>query len=34
MILRLEEKGLITRIPGRARTIEVAIPPEQLPPLE
>ena len=33
MIVRLEEKGLIKRIPRQARTIEVLVPPEQLPPL-
>jgi len=34
MILRLEEKGLIKRVPGQARSIEVLVPPDQLPPLE
>jgi repressor LexA len=34
MILRLEEKGLIKRVPGQARSIEVLLPLEQLPPLE
>jgi DNA-binding MarR family transcriptional regulator len=34
MIVRLEEKGLIKRVPRQARTIEVLVPPEQLPPLE
>jgi len=34
MILRLEEKGLIKRIPGQARSIEVLLPLEQLPPLD
>jgi repressor LexA len=34
MIVRLEERGFISRIPGQARTIEVLVPPEQLPPLE
>jgi (p)ppGpp synthase/HD superfamily hydrolase len=33
MILRLEEKGLISRIPNVARSIRVIIPPEQLPEL-
>ena len=33
MIVRLEEKGLIKRVPHQARTIEVLLPPEQLPPL-
>jgi len=34
MVLRLEEKGLIKRVPRQARSIEVLLPPEQLPPLE
>jgi len=34
MILKLEEKNLITRIPGQARTIQVLVPPEELPSLE
>jgi hypothetical protein len=34
MVVRLEEKGLIKRTPRQARTIEVLLPPEQLPPLE
>ena len=34
MVVRLEEKGLIKRIPYQSRTIEVLVPPEQLPPLE
>ena len=34
MILRIEEKGLIKRIPGQARSIEVLLPLEQLPPLD
>ena len=34
MVVRLEEKGLIKRVPRQARTIEVLVPPEQLPPLE
>jgi Mn-dependent DtxR family transcriptional regulator len=34
MILRLEERGLIRRVPGQARSIELAIPPEELPALE
>lgn len=33
MILTLERRGLITRIPGKARSIRLAIPPEKLPPL-
>lgn len=34
MILKLEEKGLIMRVPGQARSIEVLVPPENLPKLE
>jgi len=34
MILTLEQKGFIDRIPGQARTITVRLPPEQLPPLK
>jgi predicted amidohydrolase len=34
MIVMLEEKALIKRVPGQARTIAVLLPPEQLPPLE
>jgi hypothetical protein len=34
MILKLEENGLISRIPGQARSINVLVPPEQLPYLE
>ena len=34
MILKLEEKNLITRIPDQARTIQVLVPPEELPSLE
>jgi repressor LexA len=34
MILRLEEKGWLERVPGRARALRVLIPAEQLPPLE
>jgi repressor LexA len=34
MILKLEEKGLITRVPGQARSIEVLVSPEDLPMLE
>lgn len=33
MVVRLHEKGLITREPGQPRTIQVLVPPEQLPPL-
>jgi repressor LexA len=31
MVLTLEKKGFIHRIPGQARTIKVLLPPEQLP---
>jgi DNA-binding MarR family transcriptional regulator len=31
MILKLEQKGLIKRITGQARSIEVLLPPGQLP---
>lgn len=34
MVLTLEKRGLIRREPGVARTIEVLLPPEQLPHLE
>lgn len=31
MILKLEAEGFIRRVPGQARSIEVLLPPEQLP---
>ena len=34
MILRLEEKGLISRTPGQARSIQVLVPLELLPHLK
>jgi repressor LexA len=34
MVLTLEKNGLIERTPGRARSIRVLVPGEQLPPLE
>lgn len=34
MILRLEQSGLISRIPGQPRSIRIEIPPEELPELE
>jgi DNA-binding MarR family transcriptional regulator len=34
MILTLEKHGLITRIPGRARSIELLVPRADLPALE
>ena len=33
MIITLEKNGLIRRQPGRARTIEVLVPPSELPDL-
>jgi hypothetical protein len=34
MIVKLHELGLITRTPGAARSIQVAIPEEEIPSLE
>jgi DNA-binding MarR family transcriptional regulator len=34
MVLALETRGLITRLPGRARSIQLTIAPEHLPMLE
>ena len=34
MVLLLEEKGLISRTPGQARSIRVSLPREQVPDLE
>lgn len=34
MVVKLEELGLITREPGVARSIRVAVPVEQLPELD
>lgn len=34
MILKLEELGFISRVPGQSRSIRVLLPLEQLPPLE
>ncbi len=34
MIMTLEKKGLIKRIPGQARSISLLVPREQLPDLE
>jgi Mn-dependent DtxR family transcriptional regulator len=31
MVLKLEERGFITREPGKSRTISVLVPPDQLP---
>jgi DNA-binding MarR family transcriptional regulator len=34
MVVRLEERGFISRIPGQARSIRVLVPPDRLPELE
>ncbi len=34
MVVKLEELGLVTREPGVARSVRVAIPVEEVPPLE
>ena len=34
MVLRLEERGLISRVPGEPRSIRLLVPPEELPVLE
>jgi len=34
MILKLEEKGLISRVPGQARSIKLLVPDEDVPPLK
>ena len=34
MVVTLEAKGFIERIPGKGRSIRLLIPPEYLPPLE
>jgi hypothetical protein len=31
MVLQLEKRGLISRVPGKARSIQVLVPPEELP---
>ncbi|MEL6180344.1 MAG: MarR family transcriptional regulator [Myxococcota bacterium] len=33
MVLRLEAKGLISRIPGQPRSIQVLLAPDEIPPL-
>jgi len=33
MVLTLEQLGFIARVPGQARSIQVLLPPDQLPPL-
>ncbi len=34
MILKLEEKGFISRAPGQARSIQLLIEPDEIPRLE
>jgi len=34
MVLALEQRGLLERVPGKARSIRVLVSPEELPPLE
>jgi Mn-dependent DtxR family transcriptional regulator len=34
MILKLEEKGLISRVPGQARSIKLLVPHEEIPQLQ
>jgi DNA-binding MarR family transcriptional regulator len=34
MVLTLEKNGLISRVPGKARSIKVLVPREQIPALE
>lgn len=34
MVLTLERRGFIHRVPGRARSINLLVPPESLPPLK
>ncbi len=34
MVLKLEEKGLISRVPGQARTIKLLVPAEDIPGLK
>jgi len=34
MVLGLENRGLIERMPGMARSIRLLVPPAELPPLE
>jgi LexA DNA binding domain. len=34
MVVTLAERGLVKRTPGRARSLRVLVPPEELPPLE
>ena len=34
MVLTLERRGFIQRVPGQARSITLMVPPESLPPLQ
>ena len=34
MVLTLERRGFIQRVPGQARSISLLVPPESLPPLK
>ncbi len=34
MVLTLERRGLIRRVPGQARSVTLIVPPESLPPLK
>jgi hypothetical protein len=34
MLIRLERRGFIRRLPGKARAIEIACPPDWIPPLD
>jgi len=34
MVLTLERRGFIRRVPGQARSIVLLVPPESLPPLQ
>jgi DNA-binding MarR family transcriptional regulator len=34
MVLTLEKRGLISRVPGQARSIELLIDPKDIPPLQ
>ncbi len=34
MVLTLERRGFIRRVPGQARSITLTVPPESLPPLK
>jgi DNA-binding MarR family transcriptional regulator len=34
MVLTLEKRGLITRVPGQARSIKILVDPKDIPPLQ